>query len=237
MDQQTGTETVASKPLVPLLLSSILPSLSRSLLDDPRPKPVFLDYWKQAFERLSTVDDSDLPDLETDLPEDLNQCLDAVLEIVGPTIEATSGTQDAREDSKRSRLAACTVLLGWLPQQSAENESQLSGAWECPFCLASFDIPGSCRNENEPTSKRQRTTRSPYSCHRHYCPFVCGFCIQGASSGEPLWKGLCERIQAAPEVAAERADDAYRELHRLLRSSVSPRFRKALSSSVGAGKS
>jgi hypothetical protein len=201
-------------------LTGILPTAQLLLLEQASPRALFRNELMKVVTLLKEKMGTVTPQLL--IPDEVNAFNPTGCSVVGQQplmsrlvaclhsdnttdISTTNITNDLVETS------IALVLLGWMPI----DETELFTA-ECSFCLSTF----TCIHNN--------LKRTVVSAHRHYCPYVCGFPIQGQEQTTPLWKTLATRLLLDPNGAKNNKkcpDAAFLQIHALLRNGVAPKFR------------
>jgi len=255
--------------MLPALYEGIVPPSVRDLLEAPSPVKLFRAQWKYWTNVLSKSSDgrlavaNELPqalvDFKIDGDDDERPAFERIVALMKGEDEG-GPTQTKGDDSKYADLAVALTLCGWY-RCPTKDISAVDVSAECPFCLSRFDVTGAggaskegvpaegASEEHQPPHKRRRTTKppsNPLDAHRYYCPYACGFPVDGATEATPLWRSLAERLLKSAATAAsssspadagaaavtsasglpDDAAEAYLDIHRMLRCSLSPRFRR-----------
>lgn len=138
---------------------------------------------------------------------------------------------------------------------TARDPRRSSWCLTCPFTLSVLMLMAIDKQDPSDASRtavEENAKNDVYRAHRYYSPYVCGFPITARSSVElsqpavsalPIWKSLAARLLHAPASAGIRASgkdvktetsegvamepyEAYEQALSVLRSTVSPRFKR-----------
>ena len=127
------------------------------------------------------------------------------------------------EEEGKHEWAAVLALLGWEP---VEHDTVDAGLVHCSTCLVQCKLlTQRAHDDSDPPSRKKQRLEAkpmtPISSHRYYCPFVCGFPVEGSSV--PMWQVIATKL-LRPEVLADdelcTGEDAMMKIHRMLRSGL-----------------
>jgi hypothetical protein len=112
-------------------------------------------------------------------------------------VSATLGTKEEH------KWAAVLALFGWEPLDNLSEWKKVL-MMHCSTCLAQGRLHVQDTNDTgiAPPAKRQRVEErlfNPILCHRHYCPFVCGFPSEGTTV--PMWQTIATNLFRTEESA------------------------------------
>jgi hypothetical protein len=159
------------------------------------------------------------------LPDHLQEFLKNSNNTIMTRLKKTMDTHNHDDDDDYSQEWETLLLFaifGWEPiitsqsSTAATTASTATGgdgikrsmAVGCPICFKTTDIELEChvvdvaddrptkRQKQVPAAQPLQTTWNPYTGHRHYCPFKCGFPMSTAdSTNRPIWEVIVKRLQ------------------------------------------
>jgi hypothetical protein len=235
----------SSENVVPSYLASVFPSLSVDILEHPAPTILL----KNRVEELenATVAGMSYPELE--LSREIRKC-----QLLGKSARELIWSLPKILGTGYNSTTAL-ALLGWTPIDS-KLESDPPIVWlGCPICLAWMDLAlepterhlsddppviiesdgdddDDSIGESAPKRRRAAKFANPFTAHRHYCPYVCGFPTDYSSKREaPVWQGLLERVCRDSESTVvndnrdeyEQGEETFEKLRNILRSGIAPK--------------
>lgn len=234
--------------IVPSLFASILPVSWRDLFDEPMPLRKFATLVQGA---ISPLQDATYPHSLLDLSDTVlyaqvseskvdeqEESTMNILERIEQRLAKLSSPK-IPADTANSALAIATVLFGWClstdgtrdAMEDVDFAAKVKILATCSFCLAELDLhnnnaqPETDAEERAP-KRRRPLPRNVLTAHRHYCPYVCGFPVNGSPQAAPLWSLLARRLMqcSATTPTYATASEAFHEVHRILQESISPRI-------------
>lgn len=262
-DDKTNVQSDPLKTIVPTLLASVFPATVMRVLEHPNPQNLLGTQWKKLLAAVSSSAESGngSPLSRVQVPasiKDFRLSPDAVndtdISLLGTMVSAFQTTVALEPTPSAAGIeeAAAVVLLGWVRYEEVVIDEGTKGSptskvsLACPMCLArmklTLPIQDDSLVESPPPRKRVRQQSfNVVQSHRHYCPYVCGFPSQGASTATPIWQTLATRLLLQPPTASTKSpttadstagptskqsddsvhDDAW--IRNILRSAVSPR--------------